>query len=194
MTDQLIVRIHLCFQMSIANKNYLGAALAGLAIILFWLLGMPAWDRMTLLRSAIAERENILSSRAEILKKVEDLNNQYRERSSDVKRISSIVPNAKGAAELVSMVEAVSRQTGLQLIELTMGGSDIQDNKEMRTVFLELGLIGNYPSLTTFLGLLESNLRLIDVFEITVSRMESSGAQIVLNFRVKLNAYYLNIK
>ena len=125
---------------------------------------------------------------------MEDLNNQYRERSSDVKRISSIVPNAKGAAELVSMVEAVSRQTGLQLIELTMGGSDIQDNKEMRTVFLELGLIGNYPSLTTFLGLLESNLRLIDVFEITVSRMESSGAQIVLNFRVKLNAYYLNIK
>ena len=119
--------------MTPANKNYLGVGLAGLAIIVFWIFGMPAWDRISLLNGAIAEREDILSSRTEILRRIEDLNNQYQQRSSDVSKISSVVPNAKGAAELVSTVEAVTQQTGLQLIEVTMGESGNQQ-QELQTV------------------------------------------------------------
>src|SRR3989344_3440299 len=134
--------------MTPANKNYLGVGLAGLAIIVFWIFGMPAWDRVSLLNGATAEREDILSSRTEILKKIEDLNSQYQQRSSDVSKISSVVPNAKGAAELVSTVEAGTPQTGLQLI---------------------------------------------DVFEWSASQASIPGQQIVLNFRVKANAYYLKL-
>ena len=178
--------------MTPANKNYLGVGLAGLAIIVFWIFGMPAWDRISLLNGAIAEREDILSSRTEILRRIEDLNNQYQQRSSDVSKISSVVPNAKGAAELVSTVEAVTQQTGLQLIEVTMGESGNQQ-QELQTVFIELGLTGNYPSLTAFLDLAEKNLRLIDVFELSASQASIPGQQIVLNFRVKANAYYLKL-
>ena len=154
---------------------------------------MPAWDRVSLLNEAIAEREGILSSREEILRRVDDLNKQYRERSSDVGKISSVVPNAKSAAELVSTIEATTQQTGLQLVEITMGESGSQQ-EELQTVFLELGLIGSYPSLTAFLDLLEKNIRLIDVFELSASQTSAPGAQIVLNFRIKANAYYLNVK
>lgn len=179
--------------MSVANKNYLGVGLVGLAIIAFWIFVMPAWDRVSLLNEAIAEREGILSSREEILRRVDDLNKQYRERSSDVGKISSVVPNAKSAAELVSTIEATTQQTGLQLVEITMGESGSQQ-EELQTVFLELGLIGSYPSLTAFLDLLEKNIRLIDVFELSASQTSAPGAQIVLNFRIKANAYYLNVK
>ncbi len=179
--------------MSIVNKNYLGVGLVGLAVIIFWIFAMPVWDRTSLLNEAIAERENILSSRKEILKNIEELNRQYQERSSDVDRISSVVPNVKSAAELVSTIEAITQQTGMQLIEITMGESSAEQ-QELQTVFLDLGLIGNYQSLTAFLELAEKNIRLIDVQEISVSQTSTPGAQVVLNFRIKANAYYLNVE
>ncbi len=179
--------------MNIANKKYLGVGLVGFTIVVFWIFAMPAWDRISLLNGAIAEREDILLSRTEILKRIEDLNRQYQQRSSDVDKISSVVPNAKGAAEFVSTVEAVTQQTGLQLIELTMGESGSQQ-QELQTVFIELGLTGTYPSLMAFLDLTEKNLRLIDVFELSVSQASTPGQQTVLNFRIKANAYYLNVK
>lgn len=179
--------------MSPLNKNYIGIAWAGLAIILFWVFILPAWNRTSLIVDGIAERESILSSREEILRRISDLNSQYQERTADVGRISSVVPNTKSAAEMVSTMEAITQQTGMQLIEITMGGSDDRQ-KELQTVFVELGLIGNYPSFVAFLDLAEKNLRLMDVREISVSQASVIGAQISLNFRVKANAYYLNIK
>jgi len=176
--------------MSIVNKNYLGVGLVGLAIIAFWLFGMPAWDKISLLNDAIAEREDILSSRTEIFRIIEDLNSQYQQRSSDVSKISSVVPNAKGVAELVSTIETVTQQTGLQLIEITMGESGNQE-QELQTVFVEIGMTGSYSSLSAFLDLMEKNLRLIDVFELSASQTSVPGQQIVLNFRVKANAYYI---
>lgn len=178
--------------MTPANKNYLGVGLVGLVLIIFWIFGVPTWDRISLLNGAIAEREGILSSRTDILRKIEDLNKQYQQRSADVSKISSVMPSAKSAAELVSTIEAITQQTGLQLVEITMGESGGQQ-QEFQTVFIELGLIGNYPSLTAFLELAEKNLRLIDVFELSVSQASTPGQQIVLNFRVKANAYYLKV-
>lgn len=177
--------------MSIGNKNYLGVSLAGLAIIIFWIFAMPIWDRTSLLNGAITERENILSLREETLRKIDELNRQYQEKASDVGRISSVVPNAKGGAELVSTVEAIAKQTGMQLVEITMGESGSQQ-QELQTVFLGLSLTGTYPSLTAFLDLAEKNLRLIDIQEISVSHALTPGAQVILNFRIKANAYYLN--
>lgn len=172
------------------NKNYLGVGLVGLTIIVFWLFVMPVWSRMSMLNDAIAEREDVLSSREDILRRIDDLNRQYQERFSDVGRISSVVPNTKNTAELVSTIETISQQTGMQLIEITMGEPSGQQ-QELQTSFAELGLIGSYSSLTVFLDLLEKNLRLIDVFEISASQASAPGQQIVLNFRVKINAYYI---
>jgi len=179
--------------MNIENKNYLGTTLAGLAIIIFWVFIMPVWDRISLLNEAVPEREAMLSSTREILKKIEELNVQYQERSSDVARISSVVPNAKSSAELVSTVEAITQQTGLQLVEIITSGSGDQQ-QELQTISIELGLTGNYPSLTAFLELLEKNLRLMDVSEINITQTSISGGQAALNFRVKAKAYYLNVK
>ena len=179
--------------MNIINKNYLGVGLVGLAIIVLWTFGVPEWNRISLLKDAVEEREGILSARESILTKIEDLNKQYRERTSDVVRISSIVPGTKSTAELVSTIEAITQQTGLQLVEITIGG-DGNKQQEPQTMSVELGLAGTYPSLTAFLDLAEKNLRIIDIFEINISQTVTTETQTALNFRIKANVYYLNVK
>lgn len=177
--------------MTITNKNYLGVGLIGLAIVAFWIFELPLWNRISLLKGAVAEREAILLSRKEILQKVQNLNKQYQERSSDVSKISSLVPSTKNIAELVSTIESISNQTGLQLIEITTGESASQQ-QDLQTTFLELGLTGSYASLIVFLDLLEKNIRLVDVFEMSISPASALEGQTILNFRVKANAYYLS--
>ena len=175
------------------NKNYLGIGLVGFAIIVFWIFGVTIWDRISLLDGAIEEREALMLSREEVFKKIEVLAKQYQERINDVKKISTIVPETKSSAELVSTVEAISQQSGLQLIEIATGNAS-HTQKEPQTIFIELGLIGNYPSLVVFLDLLEKNIRLIDVYEVNASQTALLGGQTKLNFRIKANAYYLNSK
>lgn len=180
-------------RMTPINKNYLGVSLVGLAIIVFWIFGMPAWNKLSLLNDAIAKRESILSAKEDVLKKIEELEKEYRERAGDVAKISSVIPGTKNTAEFVSTVEAISQQTGLQLVEITMGGSN-NEQQELQTMSIELSLSGTYLSLRTFLDLLEKNLRLVDVFEINVGQATTPGAQTTLDFRIKTNAYYLNVK
>ncbi|MBI3274279.1 MAG: type 4a pilus biogenesis protein PilO [Candidatus Colwellbacteria bacterium] len=175
------------------SKNYLGIGLAGLAIITFWVLLMPLWDNLSLLKSSVAEKEKVFAEREDILKEIDKVNKQYQSRSVDVTKISSVIPNKKSPAELVSSIEIIAQQSGLQLVEITMGGTKKED-KELQTASIELGLTGSYGSFTTFLGLLEKNIRLLDVFEISISQAAIPGGQVVLNFRAKINAYYLTVK
>ena len=182
------------------NKNYIGVSLMGLAIIVFWVFIMPAFNKISALNKESAERNEFLSSRVEILNKIGDLNKEYKKRSQEAAKISSVIPAAKGIAELVSTIEAISQQTGLQLVEITTGGSSnlptgqAGQQQELQTISIELGLVGGYQSLVSFLDLIEKNIRLIDVFELSVSQSSTPGEQIVLNFRIKANAYYLNTK
>lgn len=177
--------------MTLVNKNYIGILLIGLAIVIFWVFGMAMWDRISLLNMAVDERGDILTSRKEIIAKIEALNKQSKERAADVSKLSTVVPDTKSSAELVSTLETMSQQTGLQLIELTMSDSSKQKIKDdLQNVFIELGLMGSYSSLTNFLGLLEKNVRLLDVTEMSASQVLAGG---LLNFRIKASAYYLKI-
>lgn len=179
--------------MSPTNKNYLGVTLVGLAVIIFWVACMPLWDNISLLNNSIAEKAKVFSERESVLKNIEGIHKQYQNRSADVGKISSVIPNKKSPAELVSSLEAIAKQSGLQLIEVTMGGAK-KEGQELQTTSIELGLTGSYESFTAFLDLVEKNIRLLDVFEVSISQAAIPGGQIVLNFRVKINAYYLTVK
>lgn len=179
--------------MSPTNKNYLGVGLAGLAIVVFWITGMPLWDNIALLNDSVIEKRGAFSERETILKNIDVIHKQYQDRSSDVGKISSVIPNKKSPAELVSSLETIAKQSGLQLVEITMGGAK-KEGQELQTTSIELGLTGSYESFTAFLDLVEKNIRLLDIFEVSVSQAATPGGQIVLNFRVKINAYYLTVK
>ena len=62
-----------------------------------------------------------------------------------------------------------------------------------KKIFVSFSVAGQYPSFVNFLKLLEQNLRLYDIFGITASLMTggAGGAQNLVNFSVKLNAYNL---
>ena len=174
------------------NKNYLGAGLIAIAVILFWVLVLRAYIRISDLDAAIRERNDLLTSRSAIVANIKKLNTEYQKRIPEITKLSAIVPAKKSIAEVLSAINDVSTKNGLQLFSSSITGQNASEAIAIpyNILSLEISLIGNYPALTNFLRALERNLRLMDIISIDAASISVENASI-LNFNVKGNAYYL---
>lgn len=173
------------------NKNYIGAGLIAMAIVLFWALALPLYNRVSNLDAAIKEREDLLNSRNAILTNIQELNKSYQKRIPEIAKLSSIVPSKKSIAEVLSAIDDISVKNGLELFSSAIIGQNVSgaDVNPYNLLSLEMGLNGSYPGLTNFLKSLEKNLRLMDIT--SVDAATGFGNASTLNFVVKGNAYYL---
>jgi len=112
-----------------------------------------------------------------------------KNRADDINKFSAIVPSRKSVPELVSSIQALASQNGLQLTGLSLGSdaSRTKDSYEVQSI--DLGLSGYYPSFKSFLNALESNLRVIDITTIDANPATENSP--IISFRIKANAYYL---
>jgi Tfp pilus assembly protein PilO len=100
-----------------------------------------------------------------------------------------MVPAVKSAPEIVSSVQALATQNGLQLRSISLSGNINQSANPYQEQSVGLDLNGDYLAFKSFLMALEKNIRLIDVLSIDASPI-SEGSP-VISFRIKGNAYYL---
>lgn len=172
------------------NKNYLGAGIMALAFFAAWGWMLPEYNKISELRLAIEDREELYSSRSAIIKKISDMNDEYQKKSADIGRISSVMPSKKSVAEALSALDKLSTQSGLQLSSANISGQPSEDpGKIYNSLPIEMSLVGSYPSLVTFLKSVEKNLRLIDISSIDAAAGTDNPN--LLNFNIKGNAYYL---
>ncbi len=173
------------------NKNYIGAGIIAIAILLVWAMALPLYNSISDLDVAITEREDLLASRNAIITNVKNLNNEYQKRITEIAKLSSIVPAKKSVAEVLSAVDDVSIKNGIQLFSSSIISQRTSDTIESpyNLLSLEIGLNGSYPGLSNFLRALERNLRLVDIT--SVDGAAGLGNTSILNFVIKGNAYYL---
>ncbi len=173
------------------NKNYIGAGIIAIAILLVWAMALPLYNSISDLDVAITEREDLLASRNAIIANVKNLNTEYQKRIPEITKLSSIVPAKKSVAEVLSAVDDVSIKNGIQLFSSSIISQRTSDTIESpyNLLSLEIGLNGSYPGLSNFLRALERNLRLVDIT--SVDGAAGLGNTSILNFVIKGNAYYL---
>lgn len=173
----------------ILSKTYIGSCLIALAGILFWVLLMPTYDQVMAQRDAIAQRADIIKNRSDIINNIATLTKEYSKRSSDIARFTSIVPDKKSVPELVSSLQALTTQNGLQLETIALSGGTTKSTDPYQGQPIDLTLTGSYPAFKSFLMNLEKNIRIIDIVSISASPISENSP--IINFSVKGNAYYL---
>jgi Tfp pilus assembly protein PilO len=100
------------------------------------------------------------------------------------------VPDSSSIAEIVSALDTISRQTGLQLVGIAVqGGSRGGDNEVSSNLTIPVQLVGGYESLAAFLNSVEQNLRLLDVISVSISPDTNNPA--LLHFDLQLFAYFV---
>src|SRR3989338_2945312 len=177
--------------MNQGTKNLLISGLISAACFAFWAWVMPTYDSVSLFREIISEREALLSSREQMVAKIENMYGQYQERSSDIKRLDLVVPKKPEIPEIISSLQDISSQTGIQLGDINIGAATNASIDNYDTVSMELGTETDYDGMINFIGSIEKNVRLTDLLSISMSPKDASKNSSLLTFQIKAVSYFL---
>ena len=167
----------------------LAAIILALALFLLFVLAVPQYDEIKAAKAVIASRRALLDERTMLLDSVRTLDEQVQLRQNEVSKISTFLPEHKQIDEVVSSIQEIAAQSGLQLSSLTTAKTSFSSETGRENIIIGVDAVGTYPSFVNFLKLLEQNLRLYDIFEITAATSATAVGQV--NFSLKINAYYL---
>lgn len=169
------------------NRNILINGLIFLAIILVaWLL---VWGKMSELRGTqaqIAARLGTINLEKQVIQKLNSISQVLDSQKTNVERLEQAIPSNNQEPEILSMIENISSQNGLNLISLDITipeeqllpkGIKVRDlpieKQLLKRLEITTNLEGNYASLKNWLTAMEKNLRIMDVNKISFKIKQS---------------------
>lgn len=171
------------------NKNLVATIIVSVGLFLFFAMVMPQYSAISTFRSNLKQEETLYNERTAFLESFKSLNAKVKARQTDINKVVSFLPAGKRSDEIVSSLQEIAQESGLQLTSLSSSNSASTTDTGYKKMFITVEMVGTYPSLVNLLGLMEKNLRLFDINQITaISSTTSPG---LLNINLKMNAYYL---
>jgi Tfp pilus assembly protein PilO len=173
------------------SKRIFGAFIAGIALFFVWPAIVGGWQKVGAMRDAVAEREQLLQKRQEILANVQTASDEYQRRLSaaDGQKFAAFVPVRKDTAEIISALQAIATESGAQLGEVHTTETRTKEGEQYKTISLIIQLRGAYPNMRQFLDRLEQYVRLLNVQTIEVS--PDAGGSGGLLFKISADAYFI---
>jgi Tfp pilus assembly protein PilO len=171
-------------------------ALAGAGIFVLQNYVRPDLAEVQNIRSEQAVVADAISNAREVIRKRDELLGRYNSISSaDIDKIRKFLPAGSAITELLIDVDELADSAGVhvQSIGFQESVASAEDMpSDMSALQLSLTVTGQYDDFRSFITLLESNLRLIDVITISLNgggRSGNNGAD-EISFNLELQAYY----
>jgi len=173
------------------SKRIFGAFTIAVALFFLWPVVFGGWAKIGALKAAVAEREQLLAQREKILATVQSSYAEYTQKlgQEDGQKFAALVPVRKDAAEIVSAMQAIATDSGVQLGEIRAADAKAAGSEQYKTLSLTIELLGSYSSMRQFLTSLEQYVRLLNVDTIEASVDTSNESQ--LRFTIRADAYFI---
>ena len=168
----------------------MAAVLIAFGCFSFFAFILPGYDSINKARELLSARQQRLDERTELIQKVATLKSQYDQNISSINKLDSLIPTNKHQDEIISSIQTIAVQSGLNLVEMNIADTpNLQNlNATYKSGIISMVITGQYDQFFNFLQLLEQSLRLFDVQNINASEATGGtpGAK-PLNFEVKVN-------
>ena len=172
------------------SKSFLGALIISIAVVLFFVFFMPAYDELQMVRRMLAERKTLITDNTAAQANVQTLLKQYVANQTSIGRILLALPKNRQYDYLTLSIQTAADEAGLQLDTLSLG--DVQRSAaEYQTIPITMELSGTYLDFINFLKALEQSLRLYDIAKMELTEGTASGGNVLLAIKIQLNAYSL---
>lgn len=186
--------------MKSSNKRFL-SLLASLlllvaAIFVYSLLVAPAYQEINKLRGDLASKADALEAQQEISKQTKTLLDQYQSDLAGLQNtISLAMPIGIDYQSLVNQINGLTKNFNLLLVSLDFNllpiagqsATGVVKNTAPAIVQLKLQLKGQYQPFKDFLRALETNIRIIDLANLTIVPDEKGQN---FSYNVVANTYY----
>lgn len=179
--------------MTMVHKKLIGAGLAGLAVILLFVMALPAWESISDLQAEIETRQDTLDQKTALVKKITDWKKETIDNESNLDKLAVILPQDKKTQDIVVGLEDIAKTAGIQMKTLRTGSVSQTGGTSAGYQLLQVEVSGSgqYKAIVDFIRTLEKNLRIFDVQQITISTDTSAASSGGLNLQAKLYAYYV---
>lgn len=173
-----------------------------LTLIVIFVWAWPAFKEVGELNKKINEEKSQYDTQYKAVQIAKSIIDQYKSLISVSQTISLSIPRGTEIQNLLAQLDNITIQSGLSLqsINFENVGALIPPSKQgassivqgYKTLRLTLGLMGNYESLKTWLNAVESDIRLMDIVNISFAGLTSDSQKNsgLFNFKVVLNVYY----
>ena len=177
------------------------------AILVFWFGVAGSISAVGRLESNLKAKKQSLDLEHQVIDKLNSISQVLDGQKSNVERLEQAVPSQEYRPELISMMENLANQNGLNLMNIDINAiqetapkkGETVAQKPIRKLKVVLELNGTYSSFKSWLEAVEKNLRLLDISKISfaVKESKSSSGQVlsavnpVFDFSVELNTYVL---
>ncbi len=172
-----------------------------LAILVIFVWAWPAFKTVGELNKKISQEKSQYDTQYKAVQIAKTIINQYKSLISVSQTISLSIPRGAEIQNLLAQLDNITTQSGLSLQSVNFESvgaltpvkqtsqSIVQSYKTLR---LTLGLTGNYESLKTWLNAVESDIRLMDIVNVSFAGLTSDNQKNsgLFNFKVMLNVYY----
>lgn len=194
--------------MSIKTIIIILSLLTSVGII--WQLILPAYSDVKAKQEMLEQKKVELQKLEELINQMNELMSVYKEKETEIEKVSQILPEGKDIPGLLVQVESLAAQFGLILDSIDFSEIEAQKQPQgavewregasspelgekkteppYKTLSVALRITGNYEAFKNFLLSLENNLRLIDVQ--TISFTPKGEASDIFDFSLSGEAYY----
>jgi len=153
------------------------------AILIYVSFLKPAYDDIQQVKSEQMSRSNLIKDQQAAIKKVQDLIKTYQGQGQLQDTISAILPNDQDIPVVIAQMNGLIQNTGMisKSFSVTAAGLGIAPNATSTSLISNLVPIqvqarfsGTYEDFKNFLTKLETNIRIFDVKNISVSPVASN--------------------
>lgn len=197
------------------KKLLINLAVFGALAVVLWFITWPAWGAFSAARKEVSIKQKAVEAERQAVAKLNSANRVLESQRANVGRLEEAIPALESKPELISILENLASQSGLNPISINVtspqGGPGVKSVKKsassnqlisgaLTTLRADLIFVGTYGAFRTWLEAAEKNLRLLDV--ITISFNVGGGgntsggdgapaAEPSANFNVAVNTYVL---
>lgn len=172
------------------SKNIFGAFTVAIALFFLWPGIFSSWAEKSVLQATLAGEKEVLAERTRILAKAREeyATLQNITQSASGENFSSLIPEKKDAAELVSAAQAIAAAAGLQMSKLQIVESATKTAEQYVAMTLVIEMSGPYSGLREFLSNLEDYVRILNVKSIKAESDQRGSGQL---FTIRADTYYI---
>jgi len=175
-----------------------------LALIVFFVWDWPSFKEVGELNKKINQEQTQYNNQYQAVQIAKSIIDQYKSLINVSQTVSLSIPRDPEIQNLLAQVDNITTQSGLTLdnINFETAATVVPSAKQAKqstsivqnyhTMTLTLGLSGNYESLKTWLNVIETNIRLMNVVKISFAGLSAEASKNIgiFNFKVALNVYY----
>ncbi len=176
----------------------------GAAMIVFFTLSWPNLTKVFDLNSVLNESKKEYEKQNQSLQLAKSIIEQYKNLNDVNQAVSLTMPKTDEIYNIIVQLNKIAESSGMSIEGLSLkeviNNNELDDSnnrqnlvKPYRTISINTSLNGSYESFKTWLELVETNIRLMDVKSVSFEGVNLSSNKLInnfFNFNVNLDIYY----